>query len=408
MANQFFNVVTETLQLNKDEINKLSDVKYAKRNQMIVELGIKVYNLISNGYINIDDFEEDQEYQIQENLIEKDQIQKKIEQISNDKEIWIKKYYDLLVEKNQTMISANIGQAGELEVEKEIMRLRPDIKIENVSHLTERGDRLIIYDDVNIMIEVKKYKNTVYENEVCKFKKALECDKYDSGIMISINSSISGKRDFTIDWYKGKPCIYMHGLLHLEIALEMMKIMVQKACIDNDLFIESVKTTITLFDNRVEAIENSKNLLNDLLLKSLKEVNNLDKHTTVMLSELKETMEKYEIQKLNSWTKDDIKKIQNALDYREWQPRGVSAWNVFIMDVLKCDISYVRQRKVEALKLKLKLPGLTWSPEEIELIMSNLQWQNGIKQSQLKELNFHNIKDGDLEYLNNFLRGSKK
>jgi hypothetical protein len=86
--------------------------------------------------------------------------------------------------------SAHIGMIGEEEISN-ILKKRYDVQ--NTSKTGKCGDIIVKVNNINILVEVKKYKSTVPKAEVEKFHRDIDANASSHcGLMISLTSKIIG------------------------------------------------------------------------------------------------------------------------------------------------------------------------------------------------------------------------
>ena len=95
----------------------------------------------------------------------------------------------------------------------------------------------------------KKYSKNVPLVEIEKFHRdmALEVNKdVDCGVLISLDSGICAKEDFSIEFVAGKPVIYLHHtrnqMEHIQLAFTLFKIILRQEGLDTNM-----ETAIAVF-----------------------------------------------------------------------------------------------------------------------------------------------------------------
>ena len=105
------------------------------------------------------------------------------------------------------------GQDGEASLEKLLNRLFPKAEIVNyTSKEGGRGDFSVLLDDINMMVEAKNYEKNVPKGEITKFYKDMKNNQeYTCGILLSLQSGICRKQDFSFEFVDGRPVMFLHN-----------------------------------------------------------------------------------------------------------------------------------------------------------------------------------------------------
>ena len=142
-------------------------------------------------------------------------------------------YDNVSVFTSKLLGSATKGVVGETFIESTLTQLFPDCTIQNQTQKGHSTDLHFIHPDTSIppiLVEVKFYNNAVPYKEVTKFYKDME--RFDSslGIFFSLHSSITKKRRFHIESYKGNLLLFIPNchdtttiLIGMMTLLEMYK-----------------------------------------------------------------------------------------------------------------------------------------------------------------------------------------
>jgi hypothetical protein len=105
------------------------------------------------------------------------------------------------------------GVDGEARVCQLLNQLFPTADVEDCRHSPGLGDFVVLQGDVCMMVEVKNYKRNVAKAEVDKFMRDMNGNPgYTCGIIASLNSGISGWKDFSLGTSTGRPVIFLHDL----------------------------------------------------------------------------------------------------------------------------------------------------------------------------------------------------
>lgn len=141
------------------------------------------------------------------------------------------------------------GQEGEEFTFHQLNLLFPTYTVEDTHKDNARGDFLVKNEKYSMMVEAKKYSKNVPLVEIEKFHRdmALEINKdVDCGVLISLDSGICAKEDFSIEFVGGKPVIYLHHtrnqMEHIQLAFTLFKIILRQEGLDTNM-----ETAITVF-----------------------------------------------------------------------------------------------------------------------------------------------------------------
>lgn len=103
---------------------------------------------------------------------------------------------ELLAKNSKTIAKGNVG---EKLVENVIDNHFKDMVCQDTSSTAHSGDLILCCNDLKIMVECKKYMNTVPTKEVKKFHEDLYTQKIHYGIMVSLDSKIANKKQFDME-----------------------------------------------------------------------------------------------------------------------------------------------------------------------------------------------------------------
>lgn len=198
---------------NKDDINKL-------------------LSTVTNNNQNLFSKNKDETIKIVSELISKNK-----ELIIKDNEVTFQKILnvfppDLIEEMKKYFIkhktSAYKGAQSENKIENILNNIFKDGEITNMSSVSHSGDfHLKRANKETIMIENKDYKANVTYDNVIKFQN--DCNDLDMhGIMLSHNSGIASKRDWSLEIINNKILIYL-----IDVDYDPCKILSAVSLIDN-------------------------------------------------------------------------------------------------------------------------------------------------------------------------------
>ena len=109
--------------------------------------------------------------------------------------------------------STTKGADGETTVIGLLNQLFPTADIEDCSGKPGMGDFTVILGDACMMVEVKNYKRNVAKAEVDKFLRDMQNNPgYTCGILASIDSGVSGWKDFGLASASGRPVVFLHNI----------------------------------------------------------------------------------------------------------------------------------------------------------------------------------------------------
>ena len=105
------------------------------------------------------------------------------------------------------------GVDGEVRICQLLNQMFPTADVEDCRHSPGLGDFVVLQGDVCMMVEVKNYKRNVAKAEVDKFMRDMNANPgYTCGIIASLNSGISGWKDFSLGTATGRPVVFLHDL----------------------------------------------------------------------------------------------------------------------------------------------------------------------------------------------------
>lgn len=176
--------------LSSEKINEIFENKYNNLMQ-------NVQNLLVNSVTNTEE-------RLTTNINEIKTIsllnQNSQEKINNDFQEYISRY----------KISSFRGQYGENKLESVLNKLYGNSEIIKTATKTNSGDFILKREDKpTILFENKDYGSQIDKNEIIKFISDIENTECH-GIFLSQSSSITGKKNYQIEYHKGKILIYLN------------------------------------------------------------------------------------------------------------------------------------------------------------------------------------------------------
>jgi hypothetical protein len=191
--------------------------------------------------------------------------------------------------------SVNKGNISETIIIDNICKYFPDAEIIPIGYENNKGDILMLIKNIKIMIEVKNYKLNVPKKEVEKFHRDLMSNEYDSSIMISCNSGITGRKNkFSYEFIGNKFAVYIcnggndglsinWAILFILSSLKLIKKITNENENDINLIITFVENKLNILQNSIEDIHS----INDNIIKMKLDITRaLDISTSSMIKSL--------------------------------------------------------------------------------------------------------------------------
>lgn len=131
------------------------------------------------------------------------------------------------------------GKDSEEEVFTALNQLFPTAIIEDTHNVPGRGDFILRFDDMVMMVETKNYTRNVQKSEIDKFYRDMESQSNSDiqcGILISMNCGICSRDDFTLEVRAGKPLMFLHNvrdnMSHVRLATHVFKLILGQKSLD--------------------------------------------------------------------------------------------------------------------------------------------------------------------------------
>tara|TARA_B100000780_G_scaffold148795_1_gene103995 strand:+ start:117 stop:1430 length:1314 start_codon:yes stop_codon:yes gene_type:complete len=265
---------------NKDDINTVLSTITNKNSELFSKNKDETTKLISDMFSkNKDLITKDNEiaFHKMQNIIPNDLIEE------------MKKYFI----KHKT--SAYKGAQSENRIEGILNHVFKDGEITNMSSVSHCGDfHLKRNNKHTIMIENKDYKNNVTYDNVTKFQN--DCRDLDMhGIMLSQNSGISSKRDWSLEIINNKILIYL-----IDVDYDSCKIISAVSLIDN--MAEQLNSIIKHdTETNINIDEDSMVEINDELKNFVTSKEEVYKVLTMNDKRMREALDKIKLTKLTSF-----------------------------------------------------------------------------------------------------------
>lgn len=131
------------------------------------------------------------------------------------------------------------GKDSEEELFTVLNQLFPTAIIEDTHNIPGRGDFIVRFDDVVMMVETKNYTRNVQKSEVDKFYRDMESQSNSDvqcGLLLSMNCGICAYDDFALEVRSGKPLMFLHNIrdniTHIRIATHMFRLILGQKSLD--------------------------------------------------------------------------------------------------------------------------------------------------------------------------------
>lgn len=131
------------------------------------------------------------------------------------------------------------GKDSEEELFTSLNQLFPTAIIEDTHNIPGRGDFIVRFDDVVMMVETKNYTRNVQKSEVDKFYRDMESQANSDiqcGLLLSMNCGICAYDDFALEVRSGKPMMFLHNIrdniTHIRIATHMFRLILGQKSLD--------------------------------------------------------------------------------------------------------------------------------------------------------------------------------
>lgn len=139
----------------------------------------------------------------------------------------------------RTQNSTIKGKDSEEELFTALNQLFPTAVIEDTHNIPGRGDFILRFNDIVMMVETKNYTRNVQKSEVDKFYRDMENQANSDiqcGILLSMNCGICAYEDFALEVRCGKPMMFLHNvrnnMTHIRIATHMFQLILGQKTLD--------------------------------------------------------------------------------------------------------------------------------------------------------------------------------
>lgn len=131
------------------------------------------------------------------------------------------------------------GKDSEEELFTALNQLFPTAIIEDTHNIPGRGDFIVRFDDIVMMVETKNYTRNVQKSEVDKFYRDMENQSNSDvlcGLLLSMNCGICAYDDFALEVRSGKPLMFLHNIrdnmTHIRLATHMFRLILGQNTLD--------------------------------------------------------------------------------------------------------------------------------------------------------------------------------
>lgn len=268
----------------------------------------KLLSTLTNSNQNLFSKNKDETIKIVSELISKNK-----ELITKDNELTFQKILnvfppDLIEEMKKYFIkhktSAYKGAQSENRIENILNNIFKDGEVTNMSSVSHSGDfHLKRANKETIMIENKDYKANVTYDNVTKFQN--DCNDLDMhGIMLSHNSGIASKRDWSLEIINNKILIYL-----IDVDYDPCKILSAVSLIDNiALQLNSIIKEDT--NNNININQDTMVEINDELNNFITNKEEIYKVLALNDKRLREALDKIKLTKLTSFFSGKCEALQ--------------------------------------------------------------------------------------------------
>jgi len=113
-------------------------------------------------------------------------------------------------------------------------QLFPTCEIEDTHSVSGRGD-IVIHDketSLNYLLDIKNYASNVPKKEIDKFYRDIEHNEdVHGGLLISLNTGIIGRDDFSMEFRNNKPIMFLHNLkrdpTYIKLAITSLSVILK-------------------------------------------------------------------------------------------------------------------------------------------------------------------------------------
>ena len=203
-------ILTEKRELKENIRIEITDTLTSRYNDTITELNTDVLTLKSRVEFLIDNKIEQQNEFHQKIINQKDEMERKLEEQRQKYEKKLEEYREKVEIITNVGVSSKKGQEGENWVFNELVRQFKSAQVEDCHTMGHKGDFTVTEGDMKGMFESKNYKRNVPKREIKKFREDIENNadlRY--GIMLSLKSGIVNHNDFDLEFWGGKPIVYI-------------------------------------------------------------------------------------------------------------------------------------------------------------------------------------------------------
>lgn len=277
--------------LSSDNDNKLIDIFnndiyqfYTSYNNIKKNIKTESCDINDNiiNFINMKEINNiEEKYKFQIDILNKEIEKLKLE---NDKNNDLEIIKNAICKNKKT--STDIGIEGENKIKNvldNISSYNNNIEVIVTNGITDHGDLSVKYNNYDISVEVKNYKNAIPNKEIEKFYKAMD-SYYNAGIFISLNTEFAnntGIKSFDIKMINNKPIVFISCMNTYNDYIIMIALNSIKYILDNL--------------EKKEDVEINLNILNQYIIDNIENIENMNKMIETQIrgnNKIKETIEK--------------------------------------------------------------------------------------------------------------------
>lgn len=350
--NKIYKREIELLKREIEENHELEILKY-KNKLCVMESNIKEYYETKIKILEEKIKDKEERYEDKVNILEEkiknikeetaENSKKEIYYLSKENEKLIIETTQLKQEKDQLYILTNKkaqtkGREGEQDI-LEYLRTKFEYSNAIVEYVGKdqkySSDIYLEYEKLKCVIEIKNHESAIQKNDIKKFEEMyIKKEKYNCGIFISLESeygAMSNRQDFYIKYIEDKPIIYLSNVSKninkIIFGIKILNYLLENKNENNfELIFNLLKSQISNYSNLHKKLIDMNQILNELILETKKNKNEIEKIINVKCKE--EDEEKDELKSKH------YKKLENNLiqcNYCNQKPYDVKKTKAYII-----------------------------------------------------------------------------
>lgn len=182
----------------------------------------------------------------------------KLSDLNEQKDLLRNRFEDKISQMtSRTQNSSFKGQDGEFIIEKQLNLLFPMAEVEDTHTIAGRGDFIVYINGITLMVENKNYTRNVQKCEIDKFYRDIQSSAngdINGGMLLSMESGICAREDFSIEFRNGKPVIFLHNVKnnmhHIKLAAQVLTLIINQKDLD-----WSKQETLTLISETARTLK---------------------------------------------------------------------------------------------------------------------------------------------------------